>query len=178
MTRSRPRSWEATTVIRRSDVENLYRTRGPQAVRRARSILGDEEAARDVVHEVFTSLLEKPEQFQERSSLSTFLYAAVTHRCLQRLRDTRNRTRLLEGRAQEATASQGAGASPAERLLLLRQMIARVPAELADVAIYHYVDSLTYDQIADILGCSKRTVSDLLQRFRSTCEALVLAEAS
>jgi len=115
-----------------------------------------------VVQDLFLSLLERPAQFDGKSSLTTFLYSATTHACLNRLRNQRNRARLL---ALHGTTTRGAHASPrAERLLLLRALLRELPEELATVAVYHYLDEMTYDEIAALLGCSRRHVGTLLAR--------------
>jgi RNA polymerase sigma factor (sigma-70 family) len=163
-------------TLTRADIDRLYRDHGKVAFRRARGILGDDEAAADVAHEVFADLVARPEQFHGRSAFTTFLYAAVTHRCLQRLRDEKNRARLL---AQNATGDSSGGAGgDVEKLVLLRQLTAQLPAELGAVAFYFYVDAMTYDQIAEVMDCSRRHVSDLLTRFRDAAAALVKRSAS
>ena len=73
----------------------IYQRYAPIVFRRARQILGNEVDAGEVVQDVFLSLLERPEQYGGRSSITTFLYRMTTNACLARLRDERNRERLL-----------------------------------------------------------------------------------
>ena len=54
-----------------------------------------------------------------------------------------------------------------ETRTVVGDLLSRVPEELQDVAIYHFVDELTYDEIAPLLGISKRTVSSRLAAFRT-----------
>src|SRR5262245_42166204 len=79
-------------------VERAYRAYGHSVLRRARQLLGDEQEACDVMQEVFVALLDRPVTFEGRSALGTYLYAATTHRCFNRLRNRRNRDRLVEER--------------------------------------------------------------------------------
>ena len=74
--------------------EGLYRTHAPAAFRRARRMLGSEADAHEVVQDVFFRSA-APAQYQGRSSMSTFLYSAVTHACLNRIRNVKTRSRLL-----------------------------------------------------------------------------------
>src|SRR5262245_9365437 len=76
-------------------IAQVYAAHGHVVLRRARQILNDEAEAKDVLHEVFASLLARPEQFAGKSSVTTFLYSATTHLCLNRLRDGATRARLL-----------------------------------------------------------------------------------
>ena len=53
----------------------------------------------------------------------------------------------------------------------------RLPAEVGTAAVYHFVDGMTYDEVAEALGCSRRKVGYLLEAAqRSAAADLVLAE--
>lgn len=144
-------------------LEQLYRTHGPAVLRRARQLLGSDEEARDVLHDVFTSLLQRPEQFGGRSSPMTFLYSMTTNCALGRLRRRRTQGKLL--RAHHAGTEEARGGGP-EAQVQLRDWLASLPAELASVAVYYHVDELTQDEIATVMGCSRQWVGKLLQRLR------------
>lgn len=150
----------------------LYASHGHVVLRRARALLGDEEEARDVVHEVFASLLARPGQFQGRSAPSTFLYAATTHAALHRLRDRTRRAQLVDLHVAP-TQSTARHAPRGESTAILRDLLARVPADLAEVATYAYVDEMSHEEIAEVVGCSRRTVGNLLSRFHEKVRALV-----
>ena len=143
-------------------IDALYRRHAPRAFRRAQRLLGAESDAHEVVHDVFLSLFERPEQFRGESSMSTFLYSAVTHACLNRIRNHANRRRLL--REHFADAPPIAPGTQPERLAALRWALSRLPEPLAQVAVYYYMDELTHDDIARVLGCSRRHVGHLLER--------------
>jgi RNA polymerase sigma factor (sigma-70 family) len=146
----------------RQRFEELYRAHAPSVRRRAVELLGSDAEAAEVVQDLFLSLLERPAQFDGKSSLTTFLYSATTHSCLNRLRNERNRARLL---ALHGSATRGSVSGPrAERLLQLRTLLRELPEELAIVAVYHYLDEMTYDEIAAQLACSRRHVGTLLAR--------------
>jgi len=145
-------------------LSGLYARYGHQVLRRARVLLGNEDDARDLAQEIFTSLVERPEQFAGRSSWSTFLYAATTNLALRRMRDVGNRRRLVSLFVEPAAKDRHC-AAPGEDLAVLRDLLQRVPADLATVAVYVYVDELSHEEIADIIGCSRRTVGNLIARF-------------
>jgi RNA polymerase sigma-70 factor (ECF subfamily) len=158
------------------EIEAAYRRHGHSVLRRARRILGDEQEAREVLQEIFTSLLDRPAQFQGRSSLLTWLYSATTHLALNRLRNARNQARLRDlylgpGRG----AAMGAAAPIAEDRMVVLQLLSRVPSELAEVAVYYYFDELSHAEIAELLGCSRRHVGDLIVRFQEQAKGQELA---
>jgi RNA polymerase sigma factor (sigma-70 family) len=146
--------------------DELYRKHAPGAFRRARRLLGSDAHAHDVVQDLFLSLIERPEQFGGRSALSTFLYSAVTHACLKRIRDENNRLRLLDEHGAAAPLHALRSASP-EQLVTLHRLLALMPEPLSQVAVYYHLDELSQADIARILDCSERRVAQLLESVRS-----------
>ncbi len=143
------------------NIEQAYLKYGHSALRRACALLGNEEDAREMVHEIFVGLLEAPEQYQGRSAFATWLYSATTHRCLNRIRDRKNQLKLLRERVAPVVSTETtAGPDTAA----LRRLLSELPEELAAVAVYHYLDEMTQKEVADALGRSRRHVANLLQR--------------
>lgn len=151
-------------------LEQLYRSHGLAVLRRARQLLGNEEEARDVLQDVFASLVERPAQFAGRSSPMTFLYAMTTNCALARLRQRRTQSRLLREHhvGDEAPVSGGP-----DTLVQLRNQLISLPDELAQVAVYYHLDEMTQDEIALVLGCSRQWVGKLLQRLSAPESASV-----
>jgi RNA polymerase sigma-70 factor (ECF subfamily) len=147
------------------NMDELYRRYGSSVLRRARSVLGNEADAQDVLQHVFCALAENPEQFRGQSSMLTWLYSATNHQCLNRLRDSRRRSALLRERG--LPASEIARTLDPEAHAQLRELLAGMPDELAQVAIYYYCDELSQAEIAELLGCSRRHVGNLLERARA-----------
>lgn len=144
-------------------LDRLYQSHGPAVLRRARHLLGNEADALEVLHDVFASLLEKPEQFRGHSSLMTFLYGMTTHCALGRLRKDRRRSRLLaDSHDPEALAVAPPGQARAE----LREMLVALPEELRAVAVHYYLDEMTQEEIAEVLGCSRQWVTKLVRRLK------------
>jgi RNA polymerase sigma-70 factor (ECF subfamily) len=151
-------------VLPRPSLETLYVTHGPAVLRRARQLLGDEAEAQEVLHDVFTSLLQDPGQFVGSSSAMTFLYRMTTNAALGLLRRRRTHARLLATHygGQEEPSHPGP-----EPLLELRAWLQALPEELAKVAVYHHMDGMTQDELASVLGCSRQWVGKLLQRLEA-----------
>lgn len=156
-------------------LSELYRLHAASVFRRARRLLGNEAEAHEVVQDLFVSLLERPAQFAGRSTMSTFLYGATTHLCLNRLRNQRNRARLLH---DHAATSQTAPGTSVDNLVALRAALANLPSQLAEVAIYYFVDELSHQEIATILGCSRRHVGALVARVQQWGQAQEEASCS
>jgi RNA polymerase sigma factor (sigma-70 family) len=144
------------------DVEAMYRSYGHSVLRRARQILANDDEAGEVLQEIFAGLVARPEQFDGRSAPSTFLYSVTTHACLTRLRDRKNRTRLLDEQVKPWT-SEVDPRSPMV-VAMVRAELAQLPEEEARAAVYYHLDGMSHAEIADVLGCSRRHVGNLLER--------------
>jgi RNA polymerase sigma-70 factor (ECF subfamily) len=147
-----------------TQIEQLYRSHGPVVLRRARAILGSDTDAKEVLQDIFASLLARPDQFAGRGSPMMFLYRATTHRCLNQLRNRRNRLRLLETKHAPAAATTTGDGGPETRALVA-DVLRELPDDIAQAVVYYYVDEMTHAEIAAIMGCSRRHVGNLLARF-------------
>ncbi|MDD9967090.1 MAG: sigma-70 family RNA polymerase sigma factor [Myxococcales bacterium] len=143
--------------------DRAYRKYAPSALRRARHLLGNDQDAYEVVHDVFVRLLERPDRYRGEAALSTFFYSSVTHGCLNRLRNRTTRWSLLRERFVSGLLRHSSPGTQ-EALVLLRTTLERMPEPLAEVAIYYHLDGLTQDEISTLLGCSRRQVGHHLNR--------------
>ena len=144
------------------DIAALYRSYGHSVLRRARQILASDADAMDVLHEIFAGLVSRPGQFRGKSAPSTFLYAATTNACLARLRDHKNRVRLLNEHVRPWTTD--VDPRPLDTRVMVRAVLAELPEDEARAAVYYHLDGMSHAEVAELLGCSPRHVGDLLSR--------------
>ena len=139
---------------------DLYLRHGPALVRKARRLLANEADAQDVVHALFLDLLTT----QDREIDLPYLYRAVTNRCLSHMRDQNNRARLLE---REQTALRGVVRTPCDDEAIGLDLVTKVLAELgpreSELLVYRYFDDLSQEEIAELLGVSRKTVGKLVK---------------
>jgi RNA polymerase sigma-70 factor (ECF subfamily) len=159
-----------------SEVEGLYRQYGAIVLRRARAILGDEQAAQDAMQEVFIRVLRGGPEFRQQSSPATWLYRITTNLCLNQLRDGGRRARRLRAQA----GADEAVPNRVEDQLMIRRLLEQIPDELREIAIYYHVDRMNQDEIAAVMGVSRRTIGNRLQQFNTQARAIscVIPEAS
>jgi RNA polymerase sigma factor (sigma-70 family) len=155
------------TVAGELDLERMYREHGHVVLRRARRILGTDDEAREALQEVFLSLADRPDQFAGHSSITTFLYRMTTNLCLNKLRNHRRRSDLQERNGNPASADK---APDAEAVFEARRVLTRLPERLARVAVHYYIDEMTHEEIAAMLGCSRRMVGKLVNRLQKEVE--------
>ena len=145
----------------------LYRRHGPALVRKARRLLANADDAQDVVQALFLDLIASG--VVERDL--PYLYRAVTHRCLSMLRDTKNRARLLE---REQDGLRGAVRTRCDDeaigLDLLSKVLGALDARASEVLVYRYFDDLSQEEIAQLLGISRKTVGKALQDVREAVQ--------
>jgi RNA polymerase sigma factor (sigma-70 family) len=146
----------------------LYRRYGPALLRKAERVLQDRDEAKDVVHGLFLDLLQHPGTPEDLP----YLYRAVTHRCLNHLRDHRNRGRLLE-------TWRGPTRTLLDERIVDRQLLAsladRIDAQAWEILVAHFIDDLTQDEVAALIGTSRKTVVRRLHAIREEARRLVEA---
>lgn len=142
----------------------LYRVYGPLVLRRARAMLADEQAARDAAHDVFVKVLGSFSEFRNEASPVTWLYRATTNHCLNVLRAKLRRPEVQQQEEHDALALESL--SVADRLTL-STVLARVPEHLREIAVYYYLDQMSHEEIAGLMGLSRRTVGNRLVEFHT-----------
>jgi RNA polymerase sigma factor (sigma-70 family) len=149
-------------------LDRIYQRYSKSVYRRAFQLLGDQAAAEDSTQEVFVRVMRAGGSVPAEPTPTAWLYRVTTNLCLNRLRDhTRQQALLASTYAVEAAV-----APTAEARTTVSQILDRVPEELQEAAIYFFVDGLTYDEIAPLLGVSRRTVSNRLSAFRELMVSL------
>jgi RNA polymerase sigma-70 factor (ECF subfamily) len=148
--------------LQAGEVGELFRLHGPMVYRRAFRLLGRREDADEAVQEVFIRVMRGASSFEGRSGVTTWLYQITTHYCLNLLRDRARRQQLLQENFEPNEVQ--ASATPSE-LVLLRRLLAEADEQQARAAIYVYLDGMSHEEAAGVLGVSKRTVGNLIDRF-------------
>ena len=119
----------------------------------------------EIVHEIFLRVVENAESFRADASPATWLYRVTTNHCLNRLRNEKRRRALWREHGPWAAAPI---VSEAEQdvQLFLREFWDDLAPELVAIGTYYHVDGMTHDEIARIIGCSRRTVGNRLEELR------------
>jgi RNA polymerase sigma factor (sigma-70 family) len=139
----------------------------PLVLRRARKLLGDEQAAEDVGQEVMLRVLMGPGSQALASHPLAWLLRTTTNLCFNRLRNTRRAHRFL----REMVTPPNAAPSP-ELHALTRDVLNRLPPSLSEIAMYYFVQERSQREIAGLVGTSYRTVGNRLSSLRFFGESL------
>lgn len=134
-------------------IELLFKEHYPVMLKLAVMLLHDKEEARDIVHDVFTRLLDGDIRF-DKDKAEAFLLSCVRNSCLNvmRSRSTREQAMRLylpdestEGLEERVQALQ-------DGLKDLKPPICR------DIVLMHYRDGITFKEIAAHYGVSETTI--------------------
>jgi RNA polymerase sigma-70 factor (ECF subfamily) len=160
--------------MERDRLDALYRKYGKMVFRRARALLGDTQGAHDAVQDIFLRAMNARAEFEHAASPVAWLCKITTNHCLNRLRDADRRRVLLE---VHRPATDEVGPPSAESHLAVGDILRRLPAALAEIGVYYYIDQMNQDEIAELLGVSRRTVGNRLDEFRAALAALLSPNA-
>lgn len=133
-------------------------------------MLQSRQESEDVVQGLFVDMLQRGDT---RFDLP-YLYRAVTNRCLNLLRDGANRQRLLDG---NDASLRGPARMPCDEeiigLDLLLKLTDRLDQSCGEVLVYRFFDDMGVEEIANLLGTSRKTVSKRLARIRAEVKGLL-----
>jgi RNA polymerase sigma factor (sigma-70 family) len=165
---------EAVTPARRATsdpalelIEEIYREQAGRFRRVAAAIVGNAEAAEDVVQEAFASAVAKRGSFRGSGAASAWIWRIVVNGALSRHRRGRVERRLTEwlragsNHAEDRRTGEGS----------FRALVARLPERQRTALFLRYYADLDYAAIAEALSISPGTVGKLLHDARASLRA-------
>jgi RNA polymerase sigma-70 factor (ECF subfamily) len=137
----------------------------------AYGILGNAEDAKDITQDVFLHVWAKVGQFRFRSRFSTWLYRIVINLCRNEMGRRRHRalpTEMDDSEAWIPTESR----TPEKAVLLKEQQeilhaaLNRLKEKQREILILREMEELSYEEIAEVMGCSLGRVKSRLHEAR------------
>jgi RNA polymerase sigma-70 factor, ECF subfamily len=129
---------------------------------------GDESSARDVTQAVFLKLMTKIEQFRRDAEFTTWLYRLVVNACMD---EQRKRRRFLPfgdgfemGRRHVEKEAQEKRYARVEMADSVKSAISALRPKLRLPILLKYVEGLSYEEMAEVLNCSKGTIASRMNR--------------
>jgi RNA polymerase sigma-70 factor (ECF subfamily) len=148
------------------DIELLYETYGPMVIRRCRSLLGNEDEAADAAQEVFVRLLERADSLDLRGP-SSLLYRMATNHCLNRIRASSRRPVVQNSDLLVQIASLDDDGDRVEMRSVLDRIFRRKKESTRLIAVLHWVEGMTLEEVADEVGMSVSGVRKRLRQLKS-----------
>ena len=129
----------------------------------AAGITSDRKMAQDVVQDVFTKLWDKRNELHINSSEKSYLFQAVKHRAFEILRKRKNESKLNEIEFEASYSTERDMEEQANKFMLkefLYNSIRQLPPKCQEIFVLNKVNGLTYNEIADDLDISVKTVEN------------------
>jgi RNA polymerase sigma-70 factor (ECF subfamily) len=131
---------------------------------------GDRAIADDVTQQIFLKLFTAIQQFRGESEFTTWLYRLVVNACL----DERRRRRRLLPLGETLAMRNPSERKPQEKQFARLEVAEAVRAAIGELKpkfrlpiLLKYLEGLSYEEIATVMGCSKGTVASRLNRGHS-----------
>ncbi len=175
-----PPSPEATVFL-----ERAMEQYGKAAYNFAYRLTGNEADARDLTQDAFLRVYRAWRTFQPGTSFLSWMYRIMTnlHRDELRRKKGRYQEELPEDNApQEYGGTKPLATDPIEDYMArqlggpLAKALAQLSPDQRQVIVLADVEEFSYQEIADIVGCSIGTVRSRLHRARALLRRLVLRE--
>jgi len=151
-------------------------------------VVGDDVESRDLTQEVFLKVYRSIHKYEHTYAFYTWLYRITVNCCIDHMRKKRRHTQTVsltqgfqvdageQGKEQEIPDEQF---GPEHRLVnselrdVLNDAIAQLSEKLRTIIVLKEVEGFSYEEIADILGCSRGTVKSRLFRARERLKELL-----
>jgi len=173
----RSRILPAMTAGTSLDVEQLYEACSGRLYAFAYRMLGDRDAALDVVQESFIVALARADTYRDDAAPLTWLTAIARNLCLRRARRLRELTfEDFEAIIEEHALPPASTYSDPERRFYLAEvregcligLVQCLPRSQRCVFVLHVLNDLPIADVASVMGKSQNAVRILLSRARSS----------
>ncbi len=145
------------------ELATLFERHKKHVFRRSFQLLGNAADAEEATQNIFIKLIHNETQL-DGSQMMAWIYRITTNHCLDRIRVNKRRRELINEKVRPAMADRDTRTP--ETMLTLRALLANADPKLAQCAVYIYVDGLAQAEVARLMNVSRRTVNNLLDRFR------------
>ncbi len=146
-------------------VQRLYRTTGRAAVSKTEYLVGRFDVAQEIVQDVFLRLWQQKLRFPTDKQAYFWVYKACHNAGIDHLRSASHR---LEHRHEHQFFESIEHAADIGDVSLKRQLVCRLLAGLDDreaqILTFSVIDGMTQEEIAELLGLSRKTVNRVAQR--------------
>ena len=160
-------------------LKEIYDKYHKKVYRIAYGVVRQREDALDIVQEVFIKLFRSIKNFQGRSHFYTYLYRMVMNTAIDHARKLGKKFASSLDEEGSFEPSDGAEKGP-ERVFLQKELEERVkramdklPAEQKAALIFRDMEGLSYQEMAEAMGCSIGTVMSRLHYGRKKMQELL-----
>ena len=159
---------EAMPVSLPKGFQQIYEEHSGLVLKAALRVTGNMADAEDVLQTVFMRVLNQPDGLQAGVSQEAYLRRAATNAAIDVLR-RRNTAREVDLEARQHSGKE----STAYQKERVRQALAKLPKDDAELFVLRNIDGFSYDELAAMFGIERGTVASRLHRIREALRALI-----
>ena len=144
-------------------------------MRRCRQLLREENEALDATQDVFVQILKRRDRL-EMTHPSSLLYRIATNLCLNRIRDRQRRATMPGDGFLERVAVLDDTEPRLEARSVLERLFGRHQESTRTMAVLHFQDGMTLEEVAGEVGMSVSGVRKRLRGLRASLGEVVKEE--
>lgn len=158
--------------------EALFRKHIRQVAGFAASFVGSRARAEEIAQEAFVQVYRARQRYRPQARFATWLYRIVSNLCVSEVRRAEHRgVRVTRGGADdprretdpdflpdESTRSGEEDLLAREDMARIRGLVERLPEQQRAAVLLARVEGLSYEEVAQSLGCSVSAVKSLIHR--------------
>ena len=158
------------------EVKELFERFAPVVHRRAATLLGNDAAAWDAVHDVMRLIIGAGAGFRKESRPMLFIFRSTTTVCLEHMRKLEAADRKKKKRPPPPPGSWVAVASTAAEQVEAPEVVRTLMRvfskneKVLESAVYKYVDDMSASEIAAVTGQPLKIVQRELETIREAAE--------
>ncbi len=133
----------------------------------ARVLTGDDESAWDVMQETWLAVLRNLERLHDPTRFQPWVFRIVRNKAADRIR---RRVQDRKALAMQASESPDGSVPPWEDM---RDLLGALPEQDASLLALHYLEGVTYEEMAAILEAPTGTIKSRLHAARGRLRAIL-----
>ena len=160
---------ELVSLLKHGDKEafaEIYDRYSMMIYYKINQMLRDENASKDLVQDLFTSIWEKCDLIRDNVGISSYLYVAARNRVLNYIQRGKTKSDYLTEIGKyslQVTDETLEKIDEKDLMLLLTSEIARLPAKMREVFELSRLEDLSHREIAQRLNLNESTVKKQVQ---------------
>lgn len=148
-----------------ASLEALYSAHSTSAAKLAYALTGDKDCVEDLVQDAFVRVAARLPSVRDHASFGPYLRRTIINLARNRFRrrDMERRFMSLLGMRREEAAAPDTDSS-----VVVRNALQRLPFRQRAALALRYLEDLSEQEAADLLGCSTSAMNSLVARARTT----------
>jgi RNA polymerase sigma-70 factor (ECF subfamily) len=150
-------------------IQRAFEDHGWHVIMRARTILRNEEEAKDVCQDVFLKLAESYTTLRDADKLTAWIFRVTTNLCIDRLRTRKNHDSSM----LDSLSAKGDTQKVSEDHEVILKLMSFLSADDQKLMILRYIDELTLEEMEEVIGQTRKTISKKLEKIKKRSAKLM-----